>query len=95
MGSIRAGLVFQVKEAIGSDAIMRHEASLAKSALESLGKNENIKILGSARAPRLAIISFAVAHKQTGLYLHYKYVTVRPRAPHTPKAVTYHEPTVM
>jgi selenocysteine lyase/cysteine desulfurase len=60
--SIRAGLVFALKEEIGTQEIMRREEDLARRALASWAANPNIEILGDPTARRLPIISFALRH---------------------------------
>ena len=45
--SIRAGLVFALKEAVGAEEIRRREGSFARRALASWGRNPQIRILGS------------------------------------------------
>src|SRR5262249_22800747 len=52
--SIRAGLVFALKEAVGVGEIMRREEDLARRALSSFRGNRNIQILGNTEAERLA-----------------------------------------
>jgi selenocysteine lyase/cysteine desulfurase len=71
--SIRAGLVFALKEAVGPDQIRLQEDRFARRALESWGENPNIRILGNTDAERLAIVSFGVRHG-SGM-LHGNFVT--------------------
>jgi|tagenome__1003787_1003787.scaffolds.fasta_scaffold20972382_1 selenocysteine lyase/cysteine desulfurase/CRP-like cAMP-binding protein len=73
IGSIRAGLVFALKEAVGAAEIERREHDFVRRALRSWGANPQIEILGNPELERLAIVSFAVRHG-TGL-LHSHYVT--------------------
>ena len=70
--SIRAGLVFQLKEAVGTAAIRDREESFIHRAIERWEHNPNIQILGSHSLPRLSIVSFVVRHD--GRYLHHNYV---------------------
>ena len=70
--SIRAGLVFQLKEAVGVDAIKAKERSFVERAIESWEKNPNLQILGNRDAWRLSIVSFVVRHGDG--YLHHNYV---------------------
>ena len=70
--SIRAGLVFQLKEAIGTAFIQEREDFFINQAIASWLKNPNIQILGSPTAERLSIVSFVVRRK--GRYLHHNYV---------------------
>jgi selenocysteine lyase/cysteine desulfurase len=60
--SIRAGLVFALKDAVGTDEIRRREHDFARRALESWRTNPRIEILGSVERERLAIVSFALRH---------------------------------
>jgi selenocysteine lyase/cysteine desulfurase len=60
--SIRAGLVFALKEEIGSAEICRREEELATRALASWSENPNIEILGNTAAPRLPVISLGLRH---------------------------------
>ncbi len=71
--SIRAGLVFGLKEAVGSDTIRRAESRLVRRALRSWSANPRIEILGDTRTGRLAIVSFGLCHPR-GL-LHANFVT--------------------
>src|SRR4029079_8870550 len=48
--SIRAGLVFLVKEAVGEELIRSYEESFISRAIESWSKNDNIRILGNQHA---------------------------------------------
>ncbi|CAF0979761.1 unnamed protein product, partial [Brachionus calyciflorus] len=73
--SIRAGLVFQLKNAIGIEAILKKEHYYTKKAIEFFSKIPNLQILGSLKVPRLALFSFLIKHEQTGLYLHPNFVT--------------------
>ena len=71
--SIRAGLVFGLKEAVGSDTIRHAESRRVRRALRSWSTNPRIEILGDTRTDRLAIVSFGVRHPR-GL-LHANFVT--------------------
>jgi selenocysteine lyase/cysteine desulfurase len=70
--SIRAGLVFQLKDAVGVDEIRRLEESFVSRAIQRWATNPNIEILGSHDAERLSIVSFVVRHR--GQYLHHNFV---------------------
>jgi selenocysteine lyase/cysteine desulfurase len=70
--SIRAGLVFQLKEAVGSGTIQALERSFIRRAMASWGANPNIELLGNLEAERLSIVSFVVRHR--GRYLHHNFV---------------------
>ena len=71
--SIRAGLVFQLKEAVGAGAIRELEHSFIRRAIETWRTNENIHILGNDHAWRLSIVSFMVRYGETR-YLHHNFV---------------------
>ncbi len=60
--SIRAGLVFALKDAVGADEIHRREDAFARRALASWGENPNLRILGNPELERLAIVSLGVRH---------------------------------
>jgi selenocysteine lyase/cysteine desulfurase len=70
--SIRAGLVFQLKEAVGSERIRSLEESFIDRAISSWQKNPSLEILGNPDAERLSIVSFVVKHH--GQYLHHNFV---------------------
>ncbi len=71
--SIRAGLVFQLKEAVGIDVIRRREATLLRRAVEAWQAEPAITILGNLGAGRLSIVSFVV-RGPSGKYLHHNFV---------------------
>jgi selenocysteine lyase/cysteine desulfurase len=71
--AIRAGLVFQLKEAVGLDVIRRHESSYLDRALARWKDEPNIEILGNLDAERLSIVSFVV-RAPSGRYLHHNFV---------------------
>ncbi len=70
--SIRAGLVFGLKAAVGEAAIREREESFIRRAIERWERNPSIEILGSHSLPRLSIVSFVVRH--AGRYLHHNFV---------------------
>ena len=70
--SIRAGLVFQLKHAVGSERIRDLEESFITRAIDSWSTNPNIKLLGNPEAERLSIVSFVIHHDDR--YLHHNYV---------------------
>ena len=70
--SIRAGLVFQLKHAVGSKRIRDLEESFITRAIASWNTNPNIKLLGNPEAERLSIVSFVIRHGDR--YLHHNYV---------------------
>ena len=60
--SIRAGLVFGLKQAIGTDLIAARDERLWQQALSRWEGNPRIEILGSHQARRLAVVPFRVRH---------------------------------
>ncbi len=70
--SIRAGLVFQLKEAVGVKAISRIEHDFVRRAIHSWEANPNIEILGNHDAERLSIVSFVVRRGEQ--HLHHNFV---------------------
>jgi selenocysteine lyase/cysteine desulfurase len=79
--SIRAGLVFQLKEAVTVEAIQKREHSFIRRAIESWEENPNIQILGNRDAKRLSIVSFVIRHCSE--------VRTSRRAPHGIEGRTY------
>ena len=73
IGSIRAGLVFQLKEAVSPETIKPIEQRLQAKAMGRLLANPNIVVLGNLTAPRIPIISFVV--RCGGRFLHYNFVS--------------------
>jgi selenocysteine lyase/cysteine desulfurase len=71
--AIRAGLVFQLKQAVGADVIQAREEHFLRRAIESWRTNPNIEILGNLGADRLSILSFVV-RRTGGRYLHHNFV---------------------
>lgn len=70
--SIRAGMVFQLKEAVGHEAIAKYERSFIRRAIERWTALPAIRVLGNPDAWRLSIVSFIVRHQ--GRYLHHNFV---------------------
>ena len=70
--SIRAGLVFQLKEAVGAEAIREREVDFIQRAIASWSASPNIGILGNKSAWRLSIVSFIVRHRRA--HLHHNFV---------------------
>lgn len=70
--SIRAGLVFALKDAVGTDRIQANEERLWQHALRCWSGNPNIEILGNHDARRLSIVSFRI--RIGDKYLHHNYV---------------------
>ncbi len=76
--SIRAGLVFQLKAAVGTETIRAREEALLRRAVAAWRRHPAIEILGNLDAERLSIVSFVVRRPRTdgrpGPYLHHNYV---------------------
>jgi selenocysteine lyase/cysteine desulfurase len=71
--SIRAGLAFHLKQAVGTEVMAARERELVHRAMASWRTNPAIDILGNQQAPRLPIVSFVV-HTRGGRRLHHNYV---------------------
>lgn len=71
--SIRAGLVFALKDAVGTDAIGEAEERHWKAAAARWGAHPAIRILGNTHADRLSIISFVI-ERRDGAHLHHNFV---------------------
>ena len=75
--SIRAGLVFQLKEAVGTDEIRHRESNFLRRAIDSWRSDPNIRILGNPDADRLSIVSFVLRAPErfgSDSLLHHNYV---------------------
>jgi selenocysteine lyase/cysteine desulfurase len=72
IGSIRAGLAFNLKSTVGAREIERREAELLTKARMALSANPDVEILGSDDAKRLSILSLRIGHD--GEYFHHNYV---------------------
>jgi selenocysteine lyase/cysteine desulfurase len=75
--AIRAGLVFQLKDAVGIDVIRAREEDYLRRAVQAWQQEETIEILGNLDAERLSIVSFVVRAPQQltgGRHLHHNYV---------------------
>ena len=73
IGAIRAGLAFQLKAAVGVEAIMAREEQLLQRALAVWTQEPAIEILGSLRVRRLPTFSMRI-RTPGGRYLHHHYV---------------------
>jgi selenocysteine lyase/cysteine desulfurase len=71
--SIRAGLVFQLKEAVGADVIAAHERDYVRRAIAAWSEVPSLEVLGNLDAERLSIVSFVV-RRPGGQYLHHNAV---------------------
>ena len=74
--TLKAALVFQIKDAVGTEVIQKREHELTCRALSSWAANDNIEVLGNPDpASRVGIISFNI-RDESGKYLHHKLLTV-------------------
>jgi selenocysteine lyase/cysteine desulfurase len=69
--SIRAGLAFALKDAVGVDEICRREERIVRRALASWGANRRIEILGNPALDRLAVVSLGLRHPRGLLHSHF------------------------
>ncbi len=70
--SIRAGLVFALKQAVGTEVIQAGEERLWKRAVHRWSFNPHIEVLGNTSARRLSIVSLRI--RRGSRYLHHNYV---------------------
>jgi hypothetical protein len=70
--SIRAGMVFQLKHAVGVETISALEHDFVKRAITSWEGDPNVHVLGNHEADRLSIVSFVIRHGDQ--HLHHNYV---------------------
>jgi selenocysteine lyase/cysteine desulfurase len=71
--SIRAGLVLQLKQAVGVEVIRAKEDEFLQRAIGKWSAEPAIEVLGNLAAERLSIVSFVV-RAPSGRYLHHNYV---------------------
>jgi selenocysteine lyase/cysteine desulfurase len=69
--SIRAGLVFHLKDQVGTELIHAKEQSFIERAIDSWSRNPSIAVLGNQNAWRLSIVSFVIRHGHR--YLHHNF----------------------
>lgn len=72
IGSIRAGLAFQLKQAVGVELIREREEEFVRRSIETWSNNENIVVLGNPSHERISIVSMLFAHGDS--YLHWGFV---------------------
>jgi len=72
IGAVRCGMVFALKEAVGTETIREREESFIRRAIASWSANPHITILGNPDADRLSIVSFVIEHG--GKRLHHNFV---------------------
>jgi selenocysteine lyase/cysteine desulfurase len=73
IGAIRAGLVFQLKSAVGPDVIRAREEAFIARAIAAWRDEPGLEILGNLDADRLSIVSFVI-RCGAGRYLHHDFV---------------------
>ena len=73
LASIQAGLVFQLKEAVGIEEIQRREHHFIRSAIERWRARNDIHILGNHDRWRLSIVSFMIRGPNRK-FLHHHFV---------------------
>lgn len=71
--SIRAGLAFHLKQAVGTDVIRSHEDDYLRRAVSVWSQHPTIHVLGNTEADRLSIVSFTI-QRPGGRYLHHNLV---------------------
>ncbi|GIZ00747.1 hypothetical protein CEXT_38281 [Caerostris extrusa] len=74
IGAIRAGMAFQLKEAIGHAVIAKRENQICQMTFNAWENIQELHLLGSTSVSRLPIFSFVIRHPQSGLYLHHNFV---------------------
>ena len=73
--TLKAGLVFEIKDRVGVDQIHKRELELTARAFSKWGESDNVEILGNPDpAQRVGIMSFNLRTTK-GNYLHHKFVT--------------------
>lgn len=71
--SIRAGMVFKLKDSVGTSVIRAHESDYVRRAIESWDSIDEIEVLGNLSAERLSILSFVI-RRPHHRYLHHNAV---------------------
>lgn len=72
IGAIRAGLVFGLKQAVGTEVIRAHEDDFVRRAMQVWSANPAIQVLGNPHTERLSITSFVILADRG--YLHHNFV---------------------
>jgi len=72
IGSIRAGLAFELQRRVGFSTIQKRVREMSRHALDRLTANPAIEVLGNTDAERLAVASFLVRDGER--YLHHNFV---------------------
>ncbi|HEU4810649.1 MAG TPA: aminotransferase class V-fold PLP-dependent enzyme [Nocardioides sp.] len=71
--AVRAGMVFQLKQAVGTATIRAQEDRHLRRAVEAWSAVPSIELLGNLDARRLSIVSFVV-RSPSGRYLHHNFI---------------------
>ena len=71
--SIRAGLVFHLKQNVGVEVIRAYEEDFVIRAIAAWTSNPSIQILGNLEAERLCIVSFVIK-RPNDRYLHHNFI---------------------
>jgi selenocysteine lyase/cysteine desulfurase len=71
--AIRAGLVLQLKQAVGVEVIRAKEDEFLRRAVGAWAAEPAIEVLGNLDAERLSIVSFVI-RAPSGRYLHHNFV---------------------
>ena len=74
IGCIRAGLVFQLKDAMNMNYIENREDELVKKFYKRFKKHPTLLLLGSTTAIRLPIFSFIIYVPGICKYLHHNFI---------------------
>jgi selenocysteine lyase/cysteine desulfurase len=69
--SIRAGLAFALKDAVGASEIRRREEWIVRRALAFWGANPQIHVVGNSAVERVGIVSLVVRHPRGLLHSHF------------------------
>ncbi|KNC72488.1 hypothetical protein SARC_14955, partial [Sphaeroforma arctica JP610] len=70
--SVRAGMAFQLKQAVSVPVIERCDERITNRVMAAFTSHPNIVVLGSTKAKRLPIFSLMIKHNSR--YLHYNFV---------------------
>lgn len=72
IGSIRAGMSFRLKDAVGAKTIEDIEHKYIKEAINIFSNHPNIYVLGDLDAPRLGFMAFHIRYQER--FLHHNFV---------------------
>ncbi|CAF4229196.1 unnamed protein product [Rotaria magnacalcarata] len=76
LGSIRAGLVFHLKESVGCHTIETREDALVEKFFARFRNHRTLFVLGSSTVARLGIFSFLIYVPSIQKYLHHNFICV-------------------